>query len=473
LDSLPLIVFWVSAAYCLFSGPTAIVYLLFISMPFGAFAVVPPELSAGLTFTPTPMAALLLILRVFTSRRGFDFLISLMMKPTRLTALMIFWVVAFATTIFMPRLFARQVEVIPLRIDVISSAAFLEPTNQNISQLAYLSISVLTAIALSYVLRDAEARKHSIKAMCYGAIVVIITGMLDFATQFLPIAPLLEPFRTATYALLTDAEILGSKRVVGLTPEASSFGSLSLAFLSALYFFRRAIDSSALRSVIRIVLLMLVACIWLSTSSAAYVGLLIFGGVVTMEWFWRGAIITKNSRLRENMTLELLIAVTALFLVCAVTLYDASIWTPVVDTLTEIILNKSMTSSFEERGTWTATSLQAFIGTYGLGVGLGGTRASNSIVSLLSNVGLLGALFYYGFVANALLRKLPQNSEPEAIIIHAARWSFIAPFATSVLAGTSPDFGPFNAWIFGISLAGGYVAMSNRSKYAVRELVRL
>ena len=94
MDTLPILAFWCGAVYCVLRGPVAIIYLLFICLPFGAFAVVPPAMSAGMTLTPAPMAGLLLIARVFTSLKGLDYLFSLIMKPQRLTMLLGFWLAA-------------------------------------------------------------------------------------------------------------------------------------------------------------------------------------------------------------------------------------------------------------------------------------------------------------------------------------------------------------------------------------------
>ncbi len=455
MDTLPIIVFWLGAVTCVAIGPVAIIYLLFISIPFGAFAVIPPALSAGMTLTPAPMAGLLLIARVFLSFKAIDFMASIVVKPQRLTLLLLFWIVALVTTIFMPRMFARQVEVIPLRVDLVTSAAFLEPTSQNVSQLAYMTISVLTVCAFTFVLRDGAARRHALQALCIGAALMIVAGALDFASQFVPIGPMLEPFRTATYALLTDAEILGNKRVVGLMPEASTFGGMTVAFLSAVYFFRRAMPEAYIRSGwVQAIIVLLLVFVWLSTSSAAYVGLFVFLVAAGMEWLWRGTMIVRGSRLRRGMTAELLVLTAILIIVAIVTLVDTTLWTPLLTMLDETILQKNTTSSFEERGTWTAVSWQAFLNSYGLGVGLGSTRASNSVVSMLSNVGLVGGLLYYSFLGLTLLHPLPPDDDEAAAVLHGARWAFIAPFATSVLAATTPDFGTFNAWLFAMALAG-------------------
>jgi hypothetical protein len=466
LDVLPIIVFWLGALTSVAIGPVAIIYLIFISTPFGAFAVVPPALSGGMTITPAPMAGLLLIARVFLSFKAIDFMASIVVKPQRLTLLLLFWLAALVTTIFMPRMLARQVEVIPLKVDLTTSAAFLEPTSQNISQLVYMTISVLTVCAFTFVLRESAARRHALLALCIGAGIMIVAGALDFASQFAPIGPLLEPFRTATYSLLTDAEILGSKRVVGLMPEASAFGGTTLTFLSAIYFFRRAMPEAYIRSgLVQAIIVLLLVSVWISTSSAAYVGLFVFLVAAGMEWLWRGTMIARGSRLRRGMTAELLVLTAILTIVAIVTVVDTAIWTPLLTMLDETILQKNTTSSFEERGMWTAVSWHAFLSSYGLGVGLGGTRASNSVVSMLSNVGLIGGLLYYSFVVLTLLHPSPPDDEEAAAVSHGARWAFIAPFATSVLGATTPDFGTFNAWLFAMALAGSVKVADPVQKY--------
>jgi hypothetical protein len=63
-----------------------------------------------------------------------------------------------------------------------------------------------------------------------------------------------------------------------------------------------------------------------------------------------------------------------------------------------MVLKKTESSSFDERSMWTIVSLRALIDTFGIGVGLGGTRASNSLVAVASNVGLVGVFLYIGII---------------------------------------------------------------------------
>lgn len=455
MDIIPLVLFWGLALLSFSRGPAALIYLLFASMPFGAFAVISPALTAGLTLTPSPMLALLFMVRIFTTVGGLNFLASLIMKPQRLSLLLAFWVMAGAATIFLPSLFYRQTNIIPLRAIAGGGPSLLEPTPQNISQLAYLSISVFLVFAFTYHFRDRKARQSALRALLVGATVTIATGILDYSSQSVPIAFFLEPFRTATYALLTDAELMGAKRVVGLMPEASAFGNLCIAFLSAVYFFRTALfsDSAGKAALVPVVIVALASMVWLSTSSAAIAGLIVFAAVVMAEWLWRRLASSRSLHTHKGLAVEFWTMASLCVALSLMTLVDPASWDPLFEKFDTIILSKGNSSSFEERSMWNAVSISSLLDTYGLGVGLGGTRASNAIVALVSNVGIIGALLYYGFVASVFLSQAPRLDGRDHAIAHGARWSYIAPFATAVLVGTTADFGLFNAWLYGLAIA--------------------
>ena len=115
----------------------------------------------------------------------------------------------------------------------------LQPTTQNLSQLAYMTISIITVFAFACVLKRPGWWTAILQGLLLGGVVAIVTGLLDMAGQASPIGAALAPFRTASYALLTDVEILGAKRVVGLMPEASAYGGLCISLIAALHFLGR------------------------------------------------------------------------------------------------------------------------------------------------------------------------------------------------------------------------------------------
>lgn len=450
---LPLALFWPLAIWGMISrNPAILLYLLFGSIPFGSFAAIPPGMTGGLTFTPTPVVGMLIILRMLIQARGFQFAVGCAAAPNRMMLLFLFWVVALFSIMFYPRLFAGDVEVIPVR-GILQEAALLRPTTQNISQFGYLSISIFLVVAFAYMLRDQAMRLVALRAFCFGGVVAAATGILDFASQFLPLDPILAPFRTATYALAVDVIVLGGKRVVGLMPEASAYGGVCLAFLCGIYFLRRAIPEHAIKDRYLLVLIgTLVFFTWQSKSSGAMGALGIFGALALVEWYWRVNRKRREAQERRQLRSEGRIAYALILAVLVVGIAAPVIFEPLIEQFERMVLTKRESHSFEERGFWRQTSWDAALATYGIGVGVGGTRASSSVVSVISQTGFLGALLFYGFVLQTYLRR-PSRQQPDAPqILIAFRFAYLPPFMLSSLVG-GINFGTFNAFLFGIVAA--------------------
>ncbi|MFC0666440.1 hypothetical protein ACFSKY_03175 [Azotobacter chroococcum] len=458
MEAIPIALFWGLALLGLSGKSHVLLYLFFGTMPFGAFAVIPPALTGGLTLTPTPMLALLIIIRSLCSWGGLKFFAAAAYSRKRLLLLFLFWLVAIVTTIFMPRFFAGEVSIIPVRLEqlvVATTGEPLKPTTQNFSQLAYLTISIFAVFAFARMLRDPVQRQHALSAMYLGAALTVFTGLLDFLSQYVALDGLLSPFRTATYALMTEAQTLGGKRVVGLMPEASAYGGLCISFLCLIYFLRHAMTDRWLRERASPALAaLLVLFIWLSTSSGAYVGLAVFGLIAAMEWAWRKNSKSADTFARRRLGFEFWTAFSALLGLSLVLLVNPSLLDPIVEKIDEMVLSKSQTRSYEERSMWTAVGWQALADTWGLGVGIGSTRTSNFAAAVFSNTGVIGGLLYFAFVLQTLLSRLPSSADGVSrAMLRGVHLAYIPAFIIGLLAGTTADFGSYNAFLYGVSLA--------------------
>lgn len=450
VNFVPVFFFWVLLLIGMVSRGPFIFYLLFGSMAFGSFAVIPPELTSGLSFTPPPIIALAIIVKYGGGTNGLSRMLDISLRPSQCLLLFVFWIVAVLVTLLMPRLFAGQILIIPMRLEEASFGDPLYPTQQNISQLMYLTISIVTVFACALAFRSAATRQHVLSALCVGGAVTVFTGVLDLVG----IGAYLDVFRTATYAYLIDVELSNVKRIVGLMPEASSFGSLAVGFLSAIYFFRRAISTPWIRLVaapVLIVLLTLFAL--LSTSSSAYGGLGIFGCVAAVEWFWRLLTAPRGSRAREGLASEYWAIVCGLAAIYLLALVKPSLFDPLLELVDTIVFQKTSSDSFIERSMWTAVSLNALFDSWGLGVGMGSTRASNGVVAVFSNTGIAGGLLYYGFMLQTLLRRARPGDHTGALILNAVRFYTPPVVIVGILAGTSADFGVMNACIYALAAA--------------------
>lgn len=461
-------IFWLLAIYGFITPKRhVLIYLFFALIPFGSFAVIPPFLTGGLNITGLPVVSIIIIGKTFFTRGGLDDFVNLALTKNNLLFLFLFWVVAVFTTLFMPRFFQGEIMIIPVRAETLSYSVPLGVTSGNLSQLFYISISVFTVFAFVSFLQGNQMRQHALKAIIIGASITVATGFLDYLNQYISINFLLEPFRNANYALLTDEKLFYGKRIVGLMPEASAYGSVTLGFLSLLYFSRRALESNILRDQVSpIIIVLLVAFVWLSTSSAAYVGLSFFGLIAIFEWIWRTKDM-KNKLFKRGMLLEFSILNLAIILVLTAFLIKPDLFDPVIEIVDAMVFKKTESSSYEERSMWTAVSWQALIDSYGLGVGLGSTRASNGMVALISNVGVLGALFYYLFLIQFFIKNVSREDQYGEVLVSAAKWSFLPTFLVDFLIVPTPDFGAMNAFRYGMVVSVACI-VSTKSQYKFR-----
>lgn len=453
MNYLPIALFWTLALWGAASRGPVLIYLFFATMPFGAFAAMPTQLTGGLTFTATPLVMLLIVLRTFLNRQGPATLLTMALMPQRLMLLFLFWLVAGITTAFMPRLFEGAAMVVPVR-GVLSEAAPLRPTMQNLSQFAYLTISVFSVFAFARLLQSPIMRQHALKAMCLGGAATAVTGLLDYASQFLPLDSLFAPFRTASYALATEVEVLGAKRVVGLMPEASAFGGLCLGFAGALYFYRRAIFDGTIRDIcVPAVIVLLTICAWLSTSSGTYVGLFVLALVAALEWLLRANVSLRvHSIYRRGLGGELAVVAGAVTGAALLLIVWPQVLDPLYSLIDRMVLQKSSSDSYAERGMWRSVALSSLLDTYGFGVGLGGTRASSSLVAIFSSSGIVGGTLYCAFMLQNLLRPTAGAPVETQLIVSAFRFSFIPTFVVTLMVGDA-DFGGMIAFGYGITTA--------------------
>nr|WP_314468764.1 hypothetical protein [uncultured Novosphingobium sp.] len=453
MNALPIVLFWLLICCAIISRPPFVLYLFFATMPFGACAAIPTNLTGGLTFVATPIVALIIIGKTFLTRGGPSSFLTLALLPDRLLCLFAFWIVASVATLFMPHLFAGDILVVPVR-GVLSTPVPLHPTTQNLSQWVYMTISVFTVFAMARLLQNPAMRQHALQSICLGAAMLIATGLLDFASQYLPLAAVLAPFRTASYALATEVEVLGSKRVVGLMPEASAFGNYCLGFLCALHFYRRAILSQTLRDrICPILLVLLVVLCWQSKSSAAYVGLAVFAAMAALEWLLRAHAQGRGAHVyRQGLMGELSVLVTILVAITLALLFKPGLLDPILALIDRMVLQKTSSLSYEERGMWRVIALSSLFDSHGFGIGLGSTRSSSSIVAVLSATGIPGGILFYAFAAQSFFRSPRYGTVESEIIMSAFRFSYVPMIVVSLMIADA-NFEPLTGFGFGITAA--------------------
>jgi hypothetical protein len=193
------------------------------------------------------------------------------------------------------------------------------------------------------------------------------------------------------------------------------------------------------------------ALVALSTSTTAYATL-----AVCAAWMGLASLGRVILRVRVQITdLVLLgIGVVAATALLAVYLADESLFAPVIRLLEITIFNKGTSDSAIERGAWNAQALRGFLDTWGLGVGVGSTRASSWAVAVVSHLGIAGAALMTALVGMMLRGQAGLDLTRAPLwIIGLARGCRAAGLTILVAATVSAPYAD-PGMLFFVSLAG-------------------
>lgn len=308
----------------------------------------------------------------------------------------LFTIFAVVGAYIMPRLFTDVTEVYSLartnsgRGNVLSTVP-LSPSSGNITQPFYF-LGNLAGFLSILVLTQSRKSLDMVVAGLQGLVIVhTLGGAIDFVSKYGVGFDLLEFLRTAKYALLIDVDVLSFKRVVGLYPEASSFAYASIAYTALMFGFWRilAIPFS------KILFFSALACLAVSTSSTAYFCIIVlaaFYAIATIKQSINGYVEALSIIL---MLWILLIAA----MILAFIIFEPKLLEPYQDLIQRMVFNKADSESARQRFSWNMQAMTNLLQTYGMGAGLGSLRSSSWIVTLLAELGLIGALSYGAFVA--------------------------------------------------------------------------
>ena len=346
--------------------------------------------------------------------------------PSFILGFTVLWGVVLAVVI--PRAFAGEFEITAISHSP-NEPAFrrIGPVSGNITQSVY-AIGNLAAFASARVLLRKRGR---IQAFADAAVTLALincgAAALNVFEFYTGIPSLLEFVRTA---YVVHNQTFGSfPRINGTFPETSAFSGFSLGlfgFTAQLWLSR--VDSwrTGLASIL------LVLCLLVSTSATAYAGLIGYVPFLAVSMVQRA----RRGWVLPRFAWVLVVVIAVLAVMGALIVLEA----PVVDNLRlfleQTLLDKMDSDSGLERGRWNSRALQNFLDTYGLGVGFGTVRTSSFVVTLLSNVGVIGTLGYCGFLCYVLKPKHQPSGEGEPPVIRAARHSTLALLVAAAISGT-------------------------------------
>lgn len=435
--------------YLFFRRDYSLLSLGFVFLSFGTLAIIPPELLRGTTILASALTFLALAGQQVLRAGGTSHMISGLFMPGNLGILFLYTALAVIGAFVLPRAFQGEILVYPLNTSgLISITEPLQPTSSNINQALNQIMAFSVAVAVFAMARRVGFVDGVRTAALFGAGAIVVTGVADLITAQIGLQSLLDPFRTASYVLMAGSEVNGVRRVIGLMSEASSYGAVAASVGGFLFFIRYSFDPKArLRRVYPLSALCILMAL-LSTSSTAYAAVAVIAALHLCDVAWR-----MMFGLRANsgpLFYEIIVSVALLLVGLSVFVAWSDAQKMVMDLLDSIIFNKKQTFSYLERKAWTDQAYQAFLDSKGVGVGLGGVRTSNFFVNILACTGVMGVGLLALFVLRVMLARVDRTRPEEFELVHGAKLTIFISATSAALAGTTPDYGPFVATLFGI-----------------------
>jgi hypothetical protein len=186
-------------------------------------------------------------------------------------------------------------------------------------------------------------------------------------------------------------------------------------------------------------LLIALFCVLRSTSSAAYVALVIYIGVYAVY----GAATRMRSVLSRQIVITAILAALLLWHAMIIIYAAYELVEPVAAFLNETVFEKLGSDSGVERMSWNAQALRNLFDTWLIGAGLGSARASNWLLSSLGSVGLPGTALFAAFLVAVFRMRVAVPGTPADMTVSALKWGCAATLVTELLIASTPNLGVF------------------------------
>lgn len=416
--------------------PSFIVTAFFCATLFGSAAAFILDSLGGLSISPAHFLLGFVAIRLFIDREISRRIIRGIAPGRPGFFLLLAVLYGIASAYFMPRIFAGQTWVFPVRITLNTIKLPLQPIMANLTQSIYFVADFFSFALICGYGTTPSANKVIGNAALACIALNLIFVVLDIVTYSTGTSELLSFIRNANYALMSEAEMFGFKRIVGSFVEASSFAAATLGYFA--FTFRlwllgvRPALTASLSAASLLALLF-------STSATGYVGLC---GFLAVSYIQTGVRAMRRPITPQMLTFMVGGLFVAVLVPVAIAL-NADTSRYVGDLLDTMLLNKMSTASGMERAAWNQQAIENFMDTFGFGAGLGSLRASSFPLAVLASFGLVGTVLFSLFFIDLLFSRSPQSDELTIFEANrqAAKSTCIAWLITSTVSGALTDLG--------------------------------
>ncbi len=366
-------------------------------------------------------------------------------------AYVVFAAWAVAGSIMLPRLFAGQINVAPLRpvgLRNLFDTFPLQFSTQNITASVYITGSCLLAIGTYIAVSQPRGAVYFAKTAALIAGIHAATGYADLLLPDAVWSIVKSFFRNGSYAQL-DQSISGFKRVSGILPEASGYAGYGFCwFVIVLELWIRDILPRRTGTIGIALLLILV----LSTSATAYVSLVLYGVLLMM----------RTIAFPSSMSFKKLVWISGSMLaaavaICLIILSQPALADILWSIIDRVIFEKGDSDSGLQRAFWAKQGFDAFRVSYGLGIGAGSFRSSSILTAILGSLGVLGVAAWLVYIVKVFkpfrIATYSASSDKVAAVGLAASWAAIGVLIPGMLAAASPDPGYSFSLFAGAALA--------------------
>lgn len=366
---------------------------------------------------------------------------------------MSYWMIAFlgvaTVSLVMPVLInGRLLIASPYLIENTETPLFL--TGHNITQLLYLIFGGIIAICVAHVNLDETQREETESIILYSGIFIACWGLFQFACNVtgLPYPDFLlnNSGSAAGKGFMQSISEIGVHRISSATVEPSVLAQalLTLLPLTLPAWRRRGFVFSRRRD--RLVAVLFIIVLVLSTSSTAYIGFAILALTYVVYSVRTGSF----SKTKAFFVFALIgTLATALVGVAFVSI-------PVVsEVVNSVLLSKASSGSGIERAMTIVYAFGYFQKYPILGIGWGSATSHDVVVFLLSNVGIIGTVIFFCMIFSIVFpnwKKISSRNSPLELSREAWLMSLICFVLTSIPSGFPLVFGNF--WIIlGMAMA--------------------
>ena len=420
-------------------GPYSGLGVFLATMPFGVAAAFNLPAAGGASIMVMDLATVAMLGALLLERDAVPRLLGSMRPGLPGFVLLLLTLFCILAAVLLPRIFAGMTDVFGLarsnnQVGIISIT--LHPTTGNLTQLFRILLDALVFFVLATVLRDRPVAETVLVAVSVATGVHVVLGWLDVLTGATGLTILMEPIRTANYAILSEGAMAGLRRMIGGFSEASSFGYFTLGLFG--FWLKYWIVAGPSRRT-NWALAMTTIVLLRSTSSSAYVGMI--GVLISLALLSVGGSVGRPVG-RRNLSLFVWSAIGVWFV--ALVLGGAyAMVQPFTAYIDRALFNKLSTASGIERMNWNVHAFQNFLDTGFMGAGLGSMRASNWLLACLGSIGVIGTALFLGFLAKVAQLPLPPDGDARKPVIEGLKAGCLAMFISAMLTAPTPDLGLF------------------------------